>query len=192
MRLLVCHTCWSWVAPQAGNCPECLHPLDPHVPDPPLERLQQTFGDYLLRLSEVRWERVQTPNRGTLLSTTQGLMFLPFLVTNPDGSCMALQDESRWSVWRFWHGQHRARFPVLPQAADAPFDVVQQFLDSPGALFLPRRHIVRFHTRARQWSFVRALGGVVRMAPLSPQEEWQPAWRQLMAQQAEWQTLITL
>lgn len=192
MRIVACHTCWSWVAPSGAACPECLYPLDPLSPDPPRQTLIRTFGEFITRLSIVRLERTSLPRWGSLLGTSEGLLFLPYFSTHTDGSLVPLQDESRWSQWRFWKSSPQPAFPHMPQWSADDWDVVQQFFDAPGSLFIPRDQILRFHLRTKVWAISRTFGSVVRLTPLSPTEEWQPAWRQLVAQHPSWQTWLKL
>lgn len=187
MRLLACHTCWSWVAPEGGTCPECLFPIDPFAADPARSVLQQTFGELVTRISVVRLDRTRLPGWGSLVGTTQGLMFLPYFTTYDDGALIPLQAGSRWSCWQFWRSSHPSVFPTMGQESVGDCDLVGVFFDTPGALFIPRSHIERMHLRLRQWSITRATGHVVRITPLSVPEEWQPAWRRLFADHVDWQ-----
>jgi len=192
MRIVACHTCWSWVVPQGGACPDCLFPVDPLAPDPAPPILQHTFGEFVTRLSVVRIERPLLPGWGALIGTTEGLLFLPFLTSQSDGALVPLQDESRWSMWQFWRSPTPSRFPVPDDPLPGDCDVVHEFFEAPGSLFIPRSHLVRFQLRSRQWAIARSLGNVVKFTPLSPPEEWQPAWRRLIADHAGWRTFVNL
>ncbi len=200
MRLVICHSCWTWMTPTGTSCSECHHFVDVTQPDPSNARLQEVFGRFVSRVATVRVERRELPATGSLVGTTQGLLFVPFLETLPDGGIHAPYDErgrgSVWSLWRFWQQPQLPgrRFAAGSQVlTDAPEpDLVQAFLDSPGALFVARDQLLRLHLRGRCWSLARAQGPVLRITFLSPDEEWKPAWRQLSAVTPEWRALAAI
>lgn len=199
MRLLLCHHCWSWVAPSGVNCPDCHHLADITQPDPQAAQLACEFGDYVVRLSMIRVETRQLPAVGSLLGTTRGLMYLPFLEALEDGGLRSLADFARqrslWSRWRFWQTPQFPAGRLLAAAAEVSLpdepDLVQRFLDAPGSWFVPRDCLLRIHVRGKNWALTRTRGPVLRFQMLSTPEEWRPAWRQLLAASPEWQRLTT-
>ncbi len=200
MRLVICHACWSWVTPSGSTCPECHQPIDITRPDPSATEFAFVFGELVARLATVRIERRKLPAWGSLVGTTTGLMFVPFLQSRSDGSLAASHHQPRcwdaWSLWRFWR---RPAFPagrLLAESGHASFqtvdgpDLVETYLNAPGSLFVPRDHLLRWHARGQRWSLARTRGSTLHLQLQSSPEEWRPAWRQLLAAAPAWQAIV--
>ena len=197
MRIVICHGCWSWVLGTGTTCPECHQYLDVGQPDPPEPQFALEFGEYVSRLGTVKLERRQLPDMGSLVGTSAGLLFVPFLTVLPDGGLSAPERLSRgtsWSRWRWW-GSTSASGPSFQALAQnrlepAAPELVRAFLDSPGAIFVPRSHLLRLEVRGNGWSLARTLGPTLQLTFRSSPEEWKPAWRQLTAACPDWHALV--
>lgn len=200
MRLVICHSCWNWVTPSGNTCPECHQVLDITRPDPTPAELAAIFGESIARLATVRLERRKLPSWGSLVGTTTGLLFVPFLQARADGGLAAPNGGPRgwqnWTLWNFWRkpafpaGRVLAELGHASLQASAGPDVVELFLDSPGSLFIPREQLLRLHVRGQRWSVARSRGSITQMQVLSPPDEWRPAWRQLTAATPAWQSIV--
>lgn len=201
MRFVICHACWSWVAPSGVTCPECQHPIDVTRPDPSVSEFATIFGEFVARIATVRMDRRKLPAWGSLVGTTTGVMFVPFLQPRVDGSLTASHhDSGRWDVWSVWRFWRRPAFPsgrMLAEKSHASLqtvdgvDLVETYLNAPGSLFVPRDQLLRWHTRGQRWSLARTRGGTLHFRIQSPPDEWRPAWRQLLSASSAWQGIIS-
>ncbi len=200
MRLVLCHECWSWVGATGTTCTECHAVVDITMPDPAAAEMARHFGAGLVRMGSVRLDRRNFPPLGSLIGTTGGLLYVPFLRTLPDGGLVAHEDgRSQRSLWNWWRstagsGSSEVAFalPVEQGLSATAAELVDAFLNAPGAIFLPRDHIHRLQLRGRMLMISRFRGSALHFSLRSRPEEWQLAWRQLARQEPAWQALLPL
>lgn len=199
LRYLLCHTCWTWVAPSGLTCPLCHVMIDITQRDPDADELSRIFGQFVVRIATVHLEHSQLPNHGSLLGTSQGLLFLPFLRTLADGAFQAVtRPGPQWRGWWSWPFSSVRAFPVrrlidrgeTTAAIADEADLASLFLNAPGSQFVSCEQTSRLHVRGQQLSIARTRGPQWRCRLLSPPEEWRPAWRQLGDQTPLWRVLI--
>ncbi|MDZ4687076.1 MAG: hypothetical protein SH850_18525 [Planctomycetaceae bacterium] len=196
MKIVTCHRCWAWVPAQGEQCPECQHALNLNEADPSPAELTQRFGALVCRIAAVQIERRHLPQVGTLWGTSEGLLFVPELMTLADGSLAdALEDgsSSGWNWWRLWRRPSQRRPTDWSDGRETTelVDIVAEFLNHPGAVFFARQEIVRLWNRGRTWTLQRSIGRTVKWTMLSPPEQWRPAWRQLFQTADEWRCVAS-
>lgn len=199
MRLVICHACWRWIYHLGTQCPHCHSEVHLHEPDPVPAQMARIFGEFVARLAVAQVEKATLPSVGSVLGTTEGLLFIPFLQTRDDGSLTAARREGlRRSNW--WTWLLRKEIPPSPQwgqpqgtssRADAEeIDLASLFLNAPGAWFIDRRSLRRQAIQGQHWTVTRSLGATVTLQVLSSPEEWRSAWRQLVAAGHDWGSLV--
>lgn len=196
MRFVLCHSCWSWVTSSDARCENCRAAVLLEEPDPQLEALETRLGGNPLRLALVRVERSRLPAVGTLLGTTTGLLFLPYLTQQPSGAVTGVGDaEPRswfrptgWTLWGLWQqsAEPAERITAAAPAGDVCGSLAEQFLNSPGAVFYPLESLIRVAIRGGTWTISRTVGRTVQLSVLQPADDWQAAWRQLSASSPSW------
>jgi hypothetical protein len=200
MRLVLCHECWSWIGATGMTCPDCHAAVDITVPDPAAADLASQFGAGIVRIGIVRLDRRNFPPLGSLIGTTRGLMYVPFLHVLPDGGLAPHEDSrSQRNLWNWWRsspasGAAEVTFalPAGPELSATALELVDAFLNAPGAIFLPRDHIHRLQLRGRMLMISRFRGATLNFSLRSRPEDWQLAWRQLARQEPPWKALLPL
>lgn len=202
MRVVLCHTCWTWVLPSSASCPECQQSLDLDEPDPPLTAVANRLGAVIGRLDAVDWLRKQLPVHGELWGTTTGLLFWPLLTKQPNGAWCEPYHRSPHRHWTWqtfcswWQTSAEPATPFIADAADLKGEsgirIAERFFDAPGAAFFPREHLIRITLRRRRWTISRTLGRTVRMAALSSPHESRTAWRRFVQDDPNWRTLAAI
>jgi hypothetical protein len=193
VKIVTCHRCWAWVPAKGEQCPECHHGLVLEEADPAPEELARRFGEVVCRIGPIEFERRSLPASGTLWGTTEGLLFLPELMTLADGSLAdALDDDSSrgWNWWGLWRRPSRRPSAKDDVSSEIP-DPAMEFLNRPGAAFFARDEMVRLWNRGRTWSLQRSIGRTVKWTMLTPPEQWRPAWRQLFHTADEWRCVAS-
>ncbi len=192
MRVVLCHHCWTWVFPSGVQCPECKRAIALDEPDPSAEELGQRLGTATQCLGDVIWERPKLPTHGEFWGTTAGLLYWPLLTHQPNGSIVPPEISSRsnsWSLLSLWRRSDDAHLDRLPREEFAMLPTAgeplgQSFLDTPGAAFLPREHLVKITCRGRTWHIHRTVGRALRfMVPVAV-PSGKPAWRAFFQQDA--------
>lgn len=194
MKIVTCHRCWAWVPAQGDECPECHSPLPLDEADPTRAEMQLRFGAVICRLGAIQFDRRHLPTTGGLWGTTEGLLFLPELMTLADGSLADTLDGGAASNWSWWPLRRKSsRRAATIEVTHSPelSDPVGEFLDRPGAAFYAREEIVRLWNRGRNWTLQRSVGRTLRWTMLTPAELWRPAWRQLFHTADEWRCVST-
>lgn len=194
MKIVACHRCWAWVPAQGEQCPECHHALPMEEADPLPSEMTQRFGAMVCRIGAIQIDRRHLPTTGTLWGTTEGLLFLPELMTLADGSLADVLDDdsaSGWKWWSLWRRPPKRRRSVEQEVSGDCPDPVGEFLDRPGAVFFARDEIVRLWNRSRNWTLQRSVGRTVHWTMLSPPDQWRPAWQQLFHTADEWRCVAT-
>ncbi|GAB4160575.1 MAG: hypothetical protein Tsb009_37910 [Planctomycetaceae bacterium] len=184
MSLYLCHECYFWVAPRHSRCPECDHPLSDHLGDPPLDNLQRVIGDVVARIGEVRFQRPLLPENGTLYLTSNGLYFVPHVLsrrtkvvekTPPGRSLFWMLASTAFTplmfVLPFLKSKQLRQEEVTvlhPQQIrlDGEHQLAELLIQNPGAFFLSRnaiRHIIR---KRKLWTIERQFGEQLRFAPV--------------------------
>jgi len=200
MRIVLCHTCWSWVPLDGDQCPECHHAIDLSSPDPLPTALEEFFGTADWRLGTVRCERKQLPSEGTLLGTSEGLLFLPDLSSLPNGAIAAIERpaEPFWQLPRWWPNWSRRAptsmlaIPPGPERPSASSHIGELFLESPGAVFVPREQLIRASLRGRSWIISRTIGSTLRFTSLDSADEARQMWREMLSHDPAWRQLATV
>ncbi len=183
MALLLCHECYCWVEPVEGRCPECAHGVDASIPDPAPSALEQTLGRIVARLGEVRVQRKNLPDRGTLFATTTGLLFLPheldrvtrMVDAGPTPESLAWSLASlAWaplqllSLWPRKKQVKPIKVRVLRPvhlAAEESQRLPELLMQNPGVFFVPRKSIRTAVRRFRGWRIDRSHGGRLKLRP---------------------------
>ena len=197
--IVVCSHCLTWAEPQADCCTECGVVVDIDAPDAEDARLTQRLGEPLVELGLVRLERRGWPSLGTLVGTTEGLLFVPRLKSRPNGAIEAIDEDSRAaaSSLAIWLSSWR-RFPAAssspstqPGEDSSGLRPPREMLfDSPGALFVQRTTIRRALIQWGCLRLVRPPSKSVTFAPVSTsytiRQLMRPlgdfvAWRNLIA-----------
>ena len=168
MPLLLCHECYFWVSPRDGRCPECDHVVDSGVPDPPTESLNRLIGPAVQPIGNVRFRRAMLPDRGMLFETTNGLYFVPHVVTRRM-KLVERRESGRSFLWLLASLVFTPLILVLPflkfkklTAEEVPtFEpcelsaeqrnrLGELLMQNPGAFFIPRNAIRGFTRRWRR------------------------------------------
>lgn len=197
MLLALCHRCWTWIEPKHDRCVECGSTLDLHQPDPDVAELKSLFGAALGVAGEVSLKRPRLPSFGALTVFENGLLFLPDLRQLPTGGYTAVEGgqgqttgPSRTGFWSLFSRRTQSatssdvisivRPPLTEESAAG------RFLDSPGALFIPREGIVRIIQRGTMFRVERKPGRTVAWRIESPAADFRvnlrhfldhPCWR---------------
>jgi hypothetical protein len=175
MLLALCHRCWTWMEPKQERCVECGGAVNLREPDPDPSELKTLFGESLCVIGEVSLKRPKLPSFGVLSAFDHGLLFLPDLRQLPSGGFVAIEHADRpgsqpgfWSL--FTRRTHAAGTGVVPVVRPklASEEAVDRFLDSPGALFIPRGAIVRILQRGSLLRVERKPGRTVAWRLESP------------------------
>lgn len=190
MRLVLCHSCWSWVGLSGTACPDCFTPLDVTRPDPTEAELAELIGDGVTLIAPVRIERRTLPHVGALIGTTRGLLFLPDLAERPDGSLAAVVGDPEprrfWNWLGWWSNVERAT-PRFQLPADLQEPATAEHLaaaiwNAPGGWILPAEGVHRLRFRGQQLLIWRVRGSLLSLQLLSPADAWRPAWRRWVTQ----------
>lgn len=196
--IVICPYCLTWIEPHAQSCTECGCTVNVDDPDPGQDELAVRMGDSLRELGPVRLLRRGWPSCGRLIGTTEGLLFVPQFVKQPNGSLEAVTDDvpensSRVANVLHWWSLPPWRRPVevdtpLPASADTddPRSPVEMLVDSPGAFFIRREAIQRVTVRwgriqierrpARSVALAQVPGGPSPRDALKQMIEF-PTWR---------------
>jgi len=198
MALLLCHECYFWVSPRQGRCPECHHAVDSNVADPPTETLDRLIGPAVQPLGNVRLRRSLLPDRGMLYETTNGLYFVPHVVTRRV-KMVEKRQAGRSLLWLLASIAFTPLILVLPflrfktlAAEEVP--VVEPcrlspeqrkrlgklLMENPGAFFIPRDSIRRFARRWRRWVIERRFGSPLRLHPEDDPQEFEQQLSELL------------
>lgn len=198
--IVLCPQCLTWIDTSADCCGECGTFVSLLDPDPSDDILNERLGEWQHEVGALRIARRGWPDRGQLLATTQGLLFIPAYQIHLNGALEAQSDEPTagsgrvaqllhwWSVppWRrAAEGTPRRLESGLP--AMSPLELLR---DSPGAVFVARGSIRRLLFR---WGRVLIERLPSRTVTLLPQAEAPPpreALRALM-EFPEWRTLVS-
>lgn len=179
MLLALCHRCWTWIEPKHERCVECGDTLDLHQPDPDLAELKSRFGSPLGMLGEVSLKRPRLPSFGVLAALENGLLFLPDLRQLPSGGYTAIEGgnspaagSARISFWSLFTRRTLAEMSTEASSVIRPSltadTAAERFLDSPGALFIPRETIIRIVQRGTMFRVERKPGKTVAWRIESP------------------------
>lgn len=157
--IVVCSHCLTWVEPHADRCTECGVAVDIDAPDPDEDMLVQRLGDPLLELGPVRLDRRGWPSLGSLVATTEGLLFLPEFAQRANGAIEPRVEEpdssTTWSArlsYSWWWPQQSQITPtneasVADSGEGMSRSVSQRLFDAPGGLFVARDSIQRLLAR---------------------------------------------
>jgi hypothetical protein len=194
MRIVLCHHCWSWVPLEVEACPDCQQLVDLGEPDPLVTALDALFGQVAGRLATVRCERRQLPSLGALWGVGGGLLFLPELSQLPNGALAGPEEptERFWPLprlWPLWGRKTPSTTSRVANHSEPPSDLGERFLDSPGAVFVPRNHLIRAGLRGRTWTISRTVGRTQRFTILDSAEQARQAWRELLLRDPAWRPL---
>jgi hypothetical protein len=200
VRIVLCHTCWSWVLLDAEHCPDCHQPIDLSDPDPSPAELAERFGRVICCLGQVLRQRRGLPARGMLFGLTGGLLFLPDLQPCPNGAwtvseCASPPSWTRQRWWPFWRARTPGDTPREFHAGAVVLDgeqAVDRFLNRPGGVFVPRPNLLRAQLRGHCWILSRTHGCTLRLTVLSPIEAAWDAWCALVRQDPSWRPLSPL
>jgi hypothetical protein len=197
---VLCHNCWSWVPHDTDQCPDCHRSIDLSEPDPSPVELEELFGPVSCRLGPVRCDRRKLPAVGDFFGMAGGLLFLPKLTALPNGAWQAEEEPpdrfwqlSRW--WSLWGGRASTvsvrREWTSAVVAESP-PLVEQFLNAPGAVFVPRDQLIRAALRGRVWTISRTLGRTLRFTALGSADEARQAWRNLLSRDPAWRQMTSV
>lgn len=199
MRIVLCHNCWSWVQLDGDRCPDCHQGVDLSDPDPSPAELDELFGLVLCRLASVRCDRRKLPSVGVLWGVAEGLLFLPELTLLPNGAMLAEESPAAhfWEIARWWSpwGRRAASSTTCELHADAVTDfaaVSERFLNAPGAVFVPRAHLIRASLRGRAWTISRSIGRTLRFTTIDSVEDARQSWREMLTRDPAWRQLTTV
>lgn len=192
MPLVVCHTCWFWVEPRGGLCPECQRLVPLSEPDPALDELLQRLGRAQHTVAPVQFVRRELSDIGHLFVTTTGLLFLPAMLPDHPYRITMVRSPSTGSPWGRWlPGRRQAASPEsmsswVPPRLD---QLAEDFMHRPGALFLPARGIREVSWRTHEIRIERLSSRVLRFLTGEPLVPLQVI-RQQVAEIPEWHARI--
>lgn len=196
--IVVCPHCLTWAEPHADCCTECGVAVDVDAPDAEDATLTQRLGEPLAELGPVRLERHGWPSLGTLVGTTEGLLFIPRLKSRPNGAIEAIDEDSLAAA--SWLAIWLASWLRAPAGSSSPStrpdddssglrSSRELLFDSPGALFVQRTTI---HRALIQWGCLRLLRPPSKSITFAPASTCQTI-RQLMrplGDSVAWRNLI--
>ena len=134
-------------------------------PDPDSELLNQILGQPLVALGPVSVERRSLPNFGSLVGTTEGLLFLPRLRRRENGAWEGTSPQRPQGWWPFrdqpgsprflkWFGgspeSNSSPLPITESSVLERDSLVDCLMDSPGAFFLEHRLTHSIKARRQQ------------------------------------------
>lgn len=192
MRVVLCHSCWSWANVESDRCSECQARVALDEPDPPYHAMARVLGEPVCRFGSVALERSHLPSSGRLYGLEFGLLFLPSLRRLDDGSMVPLRspvEDSGWSWRRLWNRGRRDDATGEAHLSES-LAVVDHFFDTPGALFCPVSDVVDVGLKGRRWQLQRRHGRGLRLTITASPEVWKPAWRQLARVSDDWRLRI--
>jgi hypothetical protein len=197
MRIVLCHNCWSWVQLEGDQCPDCHRAMDLSEPDPSSAELDALLGSLVCRLAKVRCDRRKLPSVGELVAVTEGLLFLPEVTPLPNGALEAEEHPSSsfWPISNWWSNWGRRLPAVDPPRPDVLIDaapLAEQFLNAPGAVFVPRRHLIRAALRGRVWTISRSVGRTLRFTATDPAEDARRSWQSMLTRDPAWRKLTNV
>ncbi|GIX03897.1 MAG: hypothetical protein KatS3mg113_0903 [Planctomycetaceae bacterium] len=159
MRIVLCHTCWSWVAWHPRGCAECHAHIDLSTPDPSMDFFDELFGEPIARMGSIELPPRHLPSWGELWGLTHGFLFIPDMLQTPLGACLSVREAndlstSRWSILPAWlknmlfHHSSRRRPDTAGTATSqssqmAGKELAALFLATPGSWFIPCKRITR-------------------------------------------------
>lgn len=168
MMLLLCPECCQWREPSEGRCSMCGGTLDLAVPDRSLESIADEIGEQSGWIGKGDLLRTVLPKRGSLYSTTNGLLFVPeesrvILFADAQQDATARRGLGRL-VTQFWSRLIRRggieRFACEQRAsglsATDRLGLAGLLSSDPGVWFLARGMIANWQRHRGQWEFVRA------------------------------------
>lgn len=159
--IVLCPHCLTWIETHAETCTECGHLVSVDDKDPPVGYLAERLGVSLADVGPIKLQRRGWPECGRLLATTEGLLFVPRFVVQPNGALQAATDEAGIATARVPHLFHWWSEPARRTSADeaaaretpaagvSTVAVLDLLFDSPGAFFIRRDSIHRIVVR---WS----------------------------------------
>ena len=168
MMLLLCPECCQWREPAEGRCSMCGGTLDLAVPDRSLESIADEIGERSGWIGKGDLLRTVLPKRGSLYSTTNGLLFVPDdsrVILFADGRQVATARRGLGHVvTRFWSRLTRRggieRFGCEQRAsglsASDRLALAGLLCSDPGVWFLARAMIASWRRQRGQWEFTRA------------------------------------
>ena len=200
--IVLCSHCLTWIEPHAQSCTECGVTVNVDDSDPAREELAARVGDRLRELGLVKLLRRGWPSCGRLVATTEGLLFVPQFIAQPNGSLEAVADEVPggstrvasllhwWSLPPWRSPQEETAIVDTDSATEPSRPPLEMLLDSPGAFFMGRDTIQRITIRwgraqierrpSRSVTLSQAPGGPLPKDALRLLIEF-PAWRHLVA-----------
>jgi hypothetical protein len=158
--IVLCPHCLTWVGTHVDHCTECGVTVNDEDDDPSIDLLTERLGTWLVELGPVKLARRGWPGRGSLVATTEGLLFVPEFTTQPNGALEAVAEEPPVGATRVAHLFHwwslpPWRRPIVDETQTPPqsrFDPIRPpvdvIFDTPGALFVQRTAIKRI---SLQW-----------------------------------------
>lgn len=179
MLVTLCQHCWSWMEPRHERCVECGETLDLLQPDPVPSELKALLGSVLATLGEVSLKRPRLPSSGVLTAFENGLFFLPDLRQLPSGGIVAVEFEprptagnARPGIWNLFSRRSTPTISSEPKIFSRSLMTAEtaatRFLESPGALFIARKTIVRIVQRESMLRIERKPGKTLTWKIESP------------------------
>ena len=193
--IVVCPHCLTWVEPSADCCTECGVAVDVDAPD--AKEVTLRLGESLMELGPVRLERRDWPSLGTLVGTTEGLLFVPQLKSRSNGAVETIDGDSHAAAsWlAIWLASWRRVTVVSSSPAPSMENSAglrpahEMLFDSPGALFVQRTSIRRALIQWGCLRLVRPPSKSVTFTPISTSQTIRQLMRPL-GEAAAWRNLI--
>jgi len=194
--IVVCTHCLTWIEPHADRCTECGVIVDVDAPDLDDETLAARLGEPLAELGPVRLERRGWPSLGRLITTSEGILFLPDHDQRQNGALEPRRDEPiRRATWfdqltQWWQSARQPAVTAMPFAwrtsdQRSVFTASQWLFEAPGGLFVRRSSVRRTLARWNHLKIERQPLRSVVLAPAAPGD----TVRQLLSrlhEQAAW------
>lgn len=198
--IVVCPHCLTWIEIHADCCTECGSAVNVDDADPADEALAERLGTRLLDLGPIRLLRRGWPERGQLMATTEGLLFLPVFAICDSGALEAVTEDpvpgvSRVAGLFHWWSLPPWRRPVgdgehLPSTeANQPRDPLSLLFDLPGTFFIQRTTIQRLTVRWGRIQIERRPSRSVSLAQVTGFSNPRDALRRLIEFQ-EWRSIV--
>jgi hypothetical protein len=177
--IVVCPHCLTWIETHAETCTECGRPVSVDDRDPSVEDLTERLGVSLADIGPMKLLRRGWPECGRLLATTEGLLFVPRFVVQPNGALQAATDDGGSGTARVpqlfhWWSEPARRTPAEEAVAGEPptaelstVPVLNLLFDSPGAFFIRRESIHRIIVRWSRAEIERRPSRTVSLAQAS-------------------------
>lgn len=198
--IVVCPHCLTWIEIHADCCTECGSRVNVDDPDPSDEVLTQRLGTRRLELGPIKLLRRGWPERGQLMATTEGLLFLPQFAVCTNGALEAATEDmgtnsSRvaglfhwWSLppWRrsVGDGEHQVAADI-----DRIADPLTLLFDLPGTFFIQRTSIQRLSVRWGRVQVERRPSRSVSLAQVMGCSNPRDALRRLI-EFPEWRSIV--